>query len=195
MKDIERRTVTVEMNIEKRADEPARIRGYAALFNSLSEDLGGFREQIAPGAFTEAVRSEDVVALWNHNTDYVLGRKSAGTLLLFEDKRGLAFEVIPPDTQFARDLMTSIERGDISGMSFGFSVRNRDGQSWERKEQGAIRTLKNVRLLDVSPVTFPAYTGTEVAVRSMQEWGEENEQPAPDYSLERRKLELLELEM
>lgn len=195
MNDIERRTVTVEMKIEKRADEAPRIRGHAALFNTMSQDLGGFREQIAPGAFAEALKSDDVRALWNHNPDHVLGRNLAGTLILSEDQRGLAIEIIPPDTQLARDLMTSIERGDVSQMSFAFSVRP-NGQNWGEDEEGNyVRTLTNVRLFDVSPVTYPAYTQTDVAVRSMEAWKKESEPPAPDYALERRKLDLLELEV
>jgi len=195
MKDIERRTVTVEMKVEKRADEPPRIRGHAAMFNMLSQDLGGFREQIAPGAFAEALKADDVRALWNHNPDYVLGRNTAGTLILSEDERGLAIEIIPPDTQLARDLMTSIERGDVSQMSFAFSIRGKEGQNWGKDEIGRVRTLKNVRLYDVSPVTYPAYEQTEVAIRAMREWDQQNEPPVPDYSLEHRKLDLLELEV
>lgn len=192
--DIERRHVTVDMKVEKRADEKPRIRGHAAMFNILSQDLGGFREQIVPGAFAEAIKTDDVRALWNHNPDHILGRNTAGTLLLSEDERGLAIEIIPPDTQLARDLMTSIERGDVSQMSFAFSIRGNDGQSWGKDEIGKVRTLRSVRLYDVSPVTYPAYEQTDVAIRAMREW-EEKENPTPDYSIERRKLDLLEVDV
>lgn len=191
--DIERRTIDVAMTIEKRADEAPRIKGHAAVFNTLSQNLGWYREMIAPGAFSDAVKSDDVRALWNHNPDHVLGRNKAGTLILSEDERGLAIEIIPPDTQLARDLMTSIERGDVTQMSFAFSVRP-NGQSWGQDDDGNdVRTLTNVRLYDVSPVTYPAYTETDVAVRSFNDWKKTQEKP--DYSLERRKLDLLEVDV
>jgi len=193
MKDIERRTIAVEMRVERRDQETPKIVGHAALFNTLSEDLGGFREQIAPGAFAEAVKEDDVRALWNHNPDHVLGRSKAGTLLLKEDDKGLAIEIIPPDTQLARDLMTSMDRGDITQMSFAFSVKP-NGQNWGEGEDGMdVRTLTDVRLYDVSPVTYPAYTQTDVAVRSFREYLEKKEKTV-DYSNERRRLELIEID-
>jgi hypothetical protein len=189
--EIERRTLDIELRVERREDGPAKIVGHAAVFNSLSEDLGGFREQIAPGAFADAVKTDDVRALWNHNPDYVLGRNRAKTLTLSEDSRGLKIEVDPPDTQFARDLMVSIERGDVSQMSFAFSVRA-NGQNWGKDDDGqVVRTLTNVRLFDVSPVTYPAYQQTDVAVRSMEQWQKAN---VPDYSVKLRHLQLIGLE-
>jgi HK97 family phage prohead protease len=132
-----------------------------------------------------------VRALWNHNPDYVLGRNRAKTLTLSEDSRGLKIEVDPPDTQFARDLMVSIERGDVSQMSFAFSVRA-NGQNWGKDDDGqVVRTLTNVRLFDVSPVTYPAYQQTDVAVRSMEQWQKAN---VPDYSVKLRHLQLIGLE-
>lgn len=196
MSNIERRMLPVEIRVERRDGEPPKIIGHAAVFNQLSEDLGGFREQIAPGAFVEAIGKDDVRALWNHNPDHVLGRNMAKTLLLSEDSRGLAIEIVPPDTQMARDLMISMERGDVSQMSFGFSVRP-NGQNWGKDEEGrVVRTLTNVRLYDVSPVTFPAYPQTDVAVRCMGEWMIENqrEEQVPDTSIIRRRLDLLEME-
>jgi len=176
MSDIERRAFAIdEMRIETREDGSSRILGHAAVFNQLSEDLGGFREQIAPGAFLDAIQSDDVRALWNHNPDHILGRNLAKTLMLAEDARGLAIEIVPPDTQLARDLMTSMKRGDVNQMSFGFSVRP-NGQNWAKDDAGqVIRTLTKVRLYDVSPVTYPAYPQTDVAVRSLQVWKGEQE--------------------
>ena len=144
-----------------------KIIGHAALFNSPSEEMGffghSFREQIAPGAFRESIKTDDIRALWNHDPNYPLGRNRSGTLTLREDDKGLYFEVSPPDTQWAKDLMVSIERGDVSQNSFGFII-NKRGEEWN--DDNSIRTLKSVRLFDISPVTYPAYPETEVFVRS-----------------------------
>lgn len=165
---VERRYVPpTEIRIVREADHAPRIVGHAAVFNQLSEDLGGFREQIAPGAFTEALEKDDVRALFNHNPDHVLGRNRAGTLKLVEDQRGLAIDINPPDTTAAADLLTLLERGDVTQMSFGFSVRP-NGEEWEKRDNGLwVRTVKRVRLFDVSPVTYPAYPMTDVALRSL----------------------------
>ncbi len=170
MKNLERRHFTLDaMRIETRADGKRRIVGHAAVFNQLSEDLGGFREQIAPGAFAEAIKTDDVRALYNHNPDHIIGRNMAGTLTLAEDALGLAIEIDPPDTQVARDLLVSLERGDVNQMSFGFSVWE-GGQNWSMDGESKIRTLTRVHLYDVSPVTFPAYPQTDVAVRELRAW-------------------------
>jgi HK97 family phage prohead protease len=181
--EIERRSFAVDsLNIEMREDSKPVIRGHAAVFNQLSEDLGGFREQIAPGAFIEAIERDDVRALFNHDANFVLGRTVSKTLRLSEDARGLAIEIDPPDTQAARDLMVSISRGDVSQMSFGFTIRP-GGQDWAKDDDGrTIRTLKKVRLFDVSPVTYPAYPQTDVALREMRSFLIQNSQ-AHDSSL------------
>lgn len=177
--------------------EPPKLRGHAAVFNSLSENLGGFRELILPGAFAEAIVNDDVRALWNHNPDYVLGRNRSQTLRLSEDATGLATEIDPPDTQWARDLMVSIKRGDVSQMSFGFRVLD---ERWEKKDGMHIRTLTKLRLFDVSPVTYPAYPATDVGVRSLAEIAEEGaravEDPQAwrvDFEARRRALDVLSL--
>ena len=164
-KDREERSYKVEMRVED-GDE-SKITGHAAVFNKLSVDLMGFREKVAPGAFIESIEKSDIRALWNHNPDYVLGRNKSGTLKLEEDKKGLAIEISPPDTQWARDLMETIKRGDVDQMSFAFQVVK---DSWEDKDKkNPIRTLEEVNLFDVSPVTYPAYPQTDVKVRSFLE--------------------------
>ena len=166
MENRERRTFEIpELRIADEGDGP-RVTGYAAVFDQWSENLGGFREKIEPGAFAGAVGG-DVRALWNHNADYVLGRTASGTLRLSEDDHGLAFEVDPPDAQWARDALATMRRGDVNQMSFGFeTVRDH----WEQGEDGeAKRTLLEVRLHDVSPVTFPAYPQTNAQVRARVE--------------------------
>jgi hypothetical protein len=168
MQEIERRAFTAEgLHIEKREGGERRLVGHAAVFNSLSEDLGGFREQILPGAFAEAITTDDVRALFNHDPNFVLGRNRSKTLRMSEDARGLAIEIILPDTPTVNDLVVApIERGDVSQMSFAFAAKP-GGQDWAKDDEGrVIRTLKKVRLFDVSPVTYPAYQQTDIAVRS-----------------------------
>jgi len=161
---IEHRAFSVEMRVED-GDKPT-ISGHAAVFDQLSVSIFGFREKVAAGAFAKTIKKSDVRALWNHNPDYVLGRNKSGTLTLEEDKKGLAFEIVPPDTQWARDLMTTIKRGDVDQCSFAFICKKED---WEHFEDGkeSIRTLLEVELFDVSPVTYPAYPQTDVQVRSI----------------------------
>ena len=155
------------LRVETRTDEDGkevrRLEGYAAVFDSDSEDMG-FIERIAPGAFVEALRVSDARALFNHNSDHVLGRKSSGTLRLKEDERGLWFDVDLPDTQTARDVVTLIERGDVSGNSFAFTVAE---DQWDRESN--VRTILRVgELFDVGPVTYPAYPETVVSARALE---------------------------
>jgi HK97 family phage prohead protease len=141
-----------------------KVRGYAAVFNSLSEDLGGFREKINRNAF-DNVLDDDVVAVFNHDMNMVLGRTTSGTLKLSVDDRGLFTEIDMPNTTLGNDLTELVERGDISKMSFGFYV---DRDEWEESEQDFVREVKEVKkLIDVSLVTKPAYNETSVAVRSL----------------------------
>lgn len=165
--NIERRAFTItELRVNPIEGDEPEIHGYAAVFNELSDDLGGFYERIEPGAFAMSLGSDDVRALWNHNSDYPLGRIKAGTLSLDEDQKGLRFVIKPPDTQWARDLLVSIQRGDVDQMSFAFmTVQDR----WEHIGDQTIRTLLEVQLYDVSPVTYPAYPQTSAAVRSQLE--------------------------
>jgi HK97 family phage prohead protease len=169
-KDIERRILCKEVRVENGDGDKPSIRGYAALFNQLSEDLGGFREQLATGAFGDAVSNSDVRALINHDPNLVLGRNRAGTLAMREDAAGLYVEITPPDTQAARDLVELMRRGDVSQMSFAFTVAKED-QTWTREGTGPwLRTIKRVsRLFDVSVVTYPAYPQTSAAVRALEE--------------------------
>lgn len=157
------------IKVETRADSTSlMIKGHAAVFNQMTDtnDYWGFVEKINPGAFSKTILNGDARALWNHNSDYVLGRKSAGTLKLYEDNIGLAIEIDPPATTWASDLMISMQRGDIKEMSFGFIVKD---TLWEEINSQWVRTLLEVELIEVSPVTFPAYTGTDVSARTLEE--------------------------
>lgn len=171
-------------------DEPVKIIGHAAVFDQWSEDLGGFREKIRPGAFRKSIGHDDIRCLWNHNSDYVLGRnKISKTLVLDEDERGLAIECTPPDTQYARDFLMSIERGDVNQMSFGFYTIKDEWEyvSDEDWKAGGLdeRELIECELFDVSPVTYPAYPQTDVALRTMErhhDAEDPGEPPVPDDS-------------
>ncbi|WP_300009705.1 HK97 family phage prohead protease [uncultured Roseobacter sp.] len=186
---VERRVMACsELEVRDAEGEPPVLVGYAALFDERSEDLGGFVEQIAPGAFSGSVGG-DIRALINHNSNHVLGRTKSRTLRVEEDNRGLRIEVTPPDTGAARDLLESVRRGDIDQMSFGFRTKK---DSWDEVDGTIVRTLLDVTLIEVSPVTFPAYPQTEIALRSMEAWQEENTPEPPDFTLRRRKLDLLE---
>lgn len=170
MSEIEKRVLATELRVDRAEGQAPRIIGYAAVFGQLSEDLGGFREQITAGAFADAVQRDDVRALINHDANLVLGRNRSGTLVMREDGNGLAVEIAPPDTQAARDLLTLMERGDVTQMSFAFVVSKED-QTWTREGQGPwIRTVKRVnRLYDVSVVTYPAYPQSQAAIRALEE--------------------------
>ncbi len=141
-----------------------RMVGHAAVFNSLSEDLGGFRETIRPGTFAKTIRESDVYALFNHDANMPLANSASGRLFLAEDKRGLSVEITPTDTTYARDLLTNMNEGVINKMSFGFETVK---DEWRGSGKEVIRELREVRLYDVSPVTFPAYRETDIQARSL----------------------------
>ncbi len=161
---MERRAYEItELRVQRGDGQGVKVGGYAALFNSESVDLGGFTERIAPGAFAGSL-GRDVRALLNHNPDLLLGRTKSGTLRLAEDTRGLGFELDLPETQLGRDTAALIERRDLSGMSFAFRTLK---DTWAKVGPGKwMRTLLDLELIDVSPVTFPAYPETEVGLRS-----------------------------
>jgi HK97 family phage prohead protease len=144
--------------------EDRKIRGIAVVFNKLSDNLGGFRERIKPEAVDRTFREGiDVRALVDHETSKVLGRKTAGTLMLRKTPKGLQVEIDPPDTSYARDILQSVDRGDISGMSFEFQVMP-EGVEWTEENETPIRDVYDMRIREVSIVTFPAYPQTDVQV-------------------------------
>jgi HK97 family phage prohead protease len=164
---VERRVNTVEFDVRngEASSDGMSFTGYAAVFNSPSEPLP-FTEVIREGAFKRSLKSRNEIKLFmNHNTDVVLGSTRAGTLKLSEDSRGLLAQAELPDTSAGRDLSVLMKRGDVSSMSFGFSVPPK-GDSWSG--DGATRELHQVRLHEVSIVTgFPAYEATTASVRSL----------------------------
>lgn len=197
--ELERRILTGKLRAIGDGDK-RKITGYAAVFNSLSENLGGFREMIMPGAFADVIKG-DVRALMNHDPNLILGRTTANTLALLEDELGLRYEILPPETQYARDLIVSIDRGDVDQSSFGFQVEEDEWKRPTESEPLAVRIVhKYKRLYDVSPVTFPAYPQTSAGVRAyVTNLSEVTELPASQSVIGRlqarkRQLQLLELE-
>lgn len=162
--------MTIErFNVELRSEIHGRtVHGHASVFGQAA-DMRSHLEQIAPTAFDAALKNEatDVRALFNHNPSGLLGRQSAGTLRVGTDAEGLEFEVDLPDTTLGRDVAELMARGDITGASFGFVP---DADTWTRTGDGRrLRTHTSVRsLVDVSVVTFPAYEGAGVALRSIR---------------------------
>ena len=156
------------------SDTGARtITGHGSVFDSPSEDLGGFREIIHKGAFDEAIANSDVRCLINHEANLILGRNTSGTLRLSITDTGLGYECDLPDTTYARDLAVSLDRGDISQSSFAFTMdwekegTRDDGGNYEyryNKEQDSwtLHIYKVRELFDVSPVTYPAYKAADV---------------------------------
>ncbi len=169
---LEKRTLTRPLDVRAAGDSGKKVGGYAAVFNSEADIGGYFREVIAPGAFKEAIK-QDVRALIDHDSGRVIGRTSAGTLRLSEDAIGLAIEIDLPDTSDGRDLAISIERGDISGMSFGFVVTK---QSWDETVDPPTRTIEALDLREVSVVAFPAYDDTSIALRCLEDTRKERRQ-------------------
>jgi len=166
------------LGVETRADDEKRtLHGYAAIFNSDTDIGGWWTERIAPGAFASTIAG-DIRALVDHDMGRVIGRTKSGTLRPSEDSKGLRCEIDIPNTTDGNDLWELVERGDISGMSFGFRVTR---QEWDETIDPPVRTIQAIELFEVSAVAFPAYDDTEIGKRSLQEWRDANQpEPAPE---------------
>jgi len=152
-------------------NSPGVLVGYAALYSSLSENLGNFRERLAPGCFDRCLRTNpDVRALINHDPNYIVGRTKNGTLKLASDAIGLRTECTLPDTSYARDLYTNVANGTISQMSFAFEAEDEDWSEEDdpedRGKRISVRTIRAAKIQDTSYVVFPAYSQTSVHVSS-----------------------------
>lgn len=143
--------------------EAKRVSGYASVFASRSEPIGGmFIEEIMPGAFSKTLREGDQLMVWSHDQSRPLARRSNGTLTLEEDDRGLKFTAILGDTSWGEDAYESIARGLVNQMSFAFQVVR---DEWLPYGDMAIRKVRELKLLEISPVVFPSYEATEVQAR------------------------------
>jgi hypothetical protein len=205
VKDIWTKTITMEKRYfntdtrtEKRDDGSTTITGHAAVFNQMSSDLGGFREVIAPGAFTDALNKEtlDCRCLINHDPNLLLARSSSGTLQLKETEKGLSYSFSVPDTTYGRDILISMARGDVSQSSFAFTIED---DSWETTEDGEVRTINKIRdLWDTSIVTYPAYPDADdltLAQRSLAIYKEKEENKRQEKDLVKRSLLKLKIEL
>lgn len=164
------------------------IRGYAAVYGSDSEWMGGFYEQIEAGAFDD-VLDNDTRAYFNHDENLLLGRVSSGTLRIGTDKRGLYYEVDLPNTSYAHDLAELMKRGDVNQSSFAFLIEK---DRWEQRNGVTYRIIEKVsRLLDVSPVAQPAYPDatSELKTRDLETETKEETESAATESVASEKAE------
>lgn len=157
------KTIDFEVRTSELAASNKKLVGYAIRWNSLSEVIWDeFVEQFAPGAFTDSLAGgSDVRALFEHDYTQLLGRTKSGTLLLTEDNTGLRFELMPPDTQLGRDVLTMVERGDITGMSFGFRALK---ESWDITPTPYVRTVTAAELREITVTSMPAYPESDVDI-------------------------------
>ena len=160
---------SVELRNEGDTDDEMirQLLGHAALFNVMSQDLGGFQEVIRPGAFKKTISEGDIRMHWNHNHDYILGRTKPKTLRLSEDDQGLAFENDMPSNPIAQSFAESVVRGDVDQMSFGFRAVRENWIYAQDDRELDTRELLEIRLFEISPVVYAAYRQTDVEARAV----------------------------
>ncbi|MFD7610987.1 HK97 family phage prohead protease [Streptomyces sp. NPDC059828] len=162
----ERRNLARPAELRSEGDT-VTMRGYAYRFNELSHDLGGFRERIIPGAGAESLRTNDVLATFNHDMNQVLGRSSSGTLRTGEDGDGGWYEIDLPNTTVGRDLAELIARGDVRGSSMTFRVREGGQRVHDELDDETglpIREITRMDVAELGPVLTPAYPTTDAAL-------------------------------
>lgn len=175
-REIEHRLIPFnQFELRETNGKPAELVGHAAVFNQetvIESWWSEWREIIAPGAFKKTIQENDIRALFNHNPDIVLGRNKAGTLELREDEVGLYTVIRPPDNEWGAPVVDAIRRGDITGMSIALSVIKEDVVYPEKdSNELMLRTIREAKLYDISPVTFPAYEQTDISARSAIQQG------------------------
>lgn len=188
-------TTTVELRAKGESEQESRtIEGYAVKWEKLSETLGyyrRFKEKIAKNAFDETLKNDSQRALWNHDTNYLLGNTTSNTLRLSTDEIGLRFEMDLPNNTWGSDVLESVKRKDVTGVSFGFAVK---GEEWdESDEDQIIRTITKAKLYEISPTPFPAYPDSEVSSRSIDEAYKSFENAKKDTFFIENKRKLLDL--
>lgn len=213
---VERRYISAEDTQAQDVNGARMVQGLAARFNSETRLWNDFYEQVSPGAFSDSIASgDDVRALFNHDPNLILARTKSGTLKIWQDEDGLRYEFSAPETTAGKDLLVSLDRGDVSQSSFAFEVID---EAFEKRDDGSVlRKINKAKLFDVSPVTYPAYIDTEAeakaAFRNAPQWAKSEKsegdkqkkqekdnaesltrRPAPDRDQMRRKLNLVELE-
>jgi len=169
-REIRVRPLTAEIRTNEDGEE--YIEGYVVQFEKLSERLWGFYDKVRKGAFERTLKEhrDRIKALWNHNSDLVIGSLKSGSLEMFEDEKGLRFKLTPNKSRAGQDALEMIRAGDVDGVSFGFDKRK---QEWDESDPNmVVRTLIEVDLWEISPTPFPAYPDSEVAARSQE--GEQN---------------------
>lgn len=166
------RYITGDVEVRAGSEGDRTIEGYAFKYNRESKNLGGFNEVILPGSLDEA-DLDDVVGLFNHRMDNILGRNTSGTLELENDEVGLKYRINVANTSVGNDVLELVKRGDVSGSSFAFSLAP-EGETWEERANALpLRKIKSFqRIYDVSPVTDPAYADTSVAKRGFEKFTE-----------------------
>lgn len=168
---IEKRFIPfTEFELREEADKAPELVGHASVFNQetvIADWFDEWREVVAPGAFKKTIKEADIRALFNHDPNIVLGRNKAGTLELREDDIGLETVIRPPDNEWGRPVLDAVRRGDVTGMSISFQVI-KESVEWPKEGSQELpkRTIKEVKLFDVGPVTFPAFEQTDISARA-----------------------------
>ena len=198
---MEKRIFNIENRFEKREDGQEVVVGYGSIFNSKSENLGGFYEYISPTAISEeTIAKSDVRALINHDQNLILARSTTGTLNLSVDEKGLKYEFEIPETSYGKDLAINMKNGNINQSSFAFTVAS-NGDEWTTDDEGNdIRTITSIdRLYDVSPVVYAAYSQADsdlvVAQRGLAMYKEKQEIKEEETDLVARSLAKLKIEL
>ena len=199
--NMEKRVYTIESRVEETEDKRDVVVGYGSIFNSRSENLGGFYEYISPSAITqETIDNSDVRALINHDESLILARSTSGTLNLNVDEKGLKYEFDIPETSYGKDLAINMKNGNITQSSFAFTVAE-NGDEWSTDEDGNdVRTITKIdKLYDVSPVTYPAYRMAEsdlvIAQRGLACYKETQRKEDEEKDLVARSLAKLKIEI
>jgi hypothetical protein len=200
MPEKEIRAIPVQLEVREsgEGEEAKRTITGSIKYDTDSEDMQDwygdtFVEQIAAGAFSDSLKTRNVVGLWSHDTSQVLGNTKSGTLRLYDGQKELRFELDIPNTTVGNDAWELIKRGDVDGVSFGFKVRT-NGAKWSRFERDGKkiyrRTVLDADLFEISPVAFPAYPANEVSARSLEEFKASEKRAADQYEKEKMLLEL-----